>query len=118
MVSKTRADVLIYRLQKKLSKKKSDYIRYERSIPGERVQMDTTKIASGIYQFTAVDDCSRYCVLGVYSRPTAVNTVDFLDRVVEEMPFPIQRVQTDRGREFFAIQGSKKVNGIWYKISS
>ena len=41
-------------------KKKSDFIRYERPVPGDRVQMDTTKIAPGIYQFTAVDDCSRY----------------------------------------------------------
>ncbi len=27
----------------------------------------------------------------------------FLDRVIEEMPFPVQRIQTDRGREFFAV---------------
>jgi len=26
----------------------------------------------------------------------------FLDRVIEEMPFPIERIQTDRGLEFFA----------------
>jgi len=26
----------------------------------------------------------------------------FLDRLLEEMPFPIQRIQTDRGLEFFA----------------
>jgi transposase InsO family protein len=26
----------------------------------------------------------------------------FLERLIEEMPFPIQRVQTDRGTEFFA----------------
>lgn len=26
----------------------------------------------------------------------------FLERVVEEMPFPVQRFQTDRGAEFFA----------------
>ena len=31
--------------------------------------MDTCKIAPGIYQYTAIDDCSRYKVLGVYSRP-------------------------------------------------
>ena len=38
---------------------------------------------------------------------TAANTILFLERVVEEMPFPIQRIQTDRGREFFAykVQG-------------
>lgn len=94
---------------KRRRKKKSDFIRYERPVPGDRVQMDTTKIAPGIYQFTAVDDCSRYRVLGVYSRATAANTLDFLDRVVEEMPLPIQRIQTDRGREFFSVKVQEKL---------
>jgi transposase InsO family protein len=76
--------------------------RYSRPIPGDRVQMDVCKIRPGVYQYTAIDDCSRYKVLGVYSRATAANTLDFLERLIEEMPFPIQRIQTDRGREFFA----------------
>ncbi len=50
-----------------------------------------------------MDDCTRYRVLRVYARRTANNTLDFLDRVLEEMPFPVQRIQTDRGREFFAV---------------
>lgn len=77
--------------------------RYARPIPGERVQLDTCKIAAGCYQYTAIDDCTRYRVLGVFSRRTAANTLAFLDRVIEEMPFPVQRIQTDRGREFFAV---------------
>jgi Transposase and inactivated derivatives len=81
---------------------KKDFQRYERAIPGDRVQMDTCKIAPGIYQYTAIDDCTRYRVLRCYSRRTAANTVAFIDCVVEEMPFPIQRIQTDRGCEFFA----------------
>ena len=28
----------------------------------------------------------------------------FMERVMEEMPFPIQRIQTDRGTKFFAIK--------------
>lgn len=84
-------------------RRKKDFIRYQRPIPGERVQMDTCKIAPGLYQYTAVDDCTRYRVLRTYARRTANNTLDFLDCVLEEMPFPIQRIQTDRGREFFAV---------------
>ena len=76
--------------------------RYERPIPGDRVQMDVCKICPGTYQYTAIDDCSRFKVLGVYSRQTAANTLLFLERLMEEMPFAIQRIQTDRGREFFA----------------
>ena len=97
-------------------RKKKDYKRYSRSIPGERVQMDTCKIAPGIYQYTAVDDCSRYRALGVYSRRTAANTLTFLDRVVEQMPFPIQRIQTDRGREFFAVNVQKKLMELGIKF--
>src|SRR5262249_13359608 len=76
--------------------------RYSRPIPGDRVQMDVCKIAPGLYQYAAIDDCSRYKVLGLYARRTAANTLRFLERLIEEMPFPIQRIQTDRGREFFA----------------
>ena len=31
-------------------RRKKDYIRYQRPIPGDRVQMDTFKIAPGLYQ--------------------------------------------------------------------
>jgi transposase InsO family protein len=78
--------------------------RYSRKIPGERVQIDTCKIALGLYQYTAVDDCTRYLVAEVYSARTASNTILFLEKVIEEMPFPVQRVQTDRGKEFFAYK--------------
>ena len=81
--------------------RKADFIRYERPVPSDRVQMDTCKIGPGLYQYTSIDDCTRYRVLRLYSRRTAANTLDFIDCVIEEMPFSIQRFQTDRGREFF-----------------
>jgi transposase InsO family protein len=77
--------------------------RYSRPIPGDRVQMDVCKVAPGLYHYVAVDDCTRYRVLGLFPRRNGSHTIAFLERVVEEMPFPIQRVQTDRGREFFAL---------------
>ena len=90
-------------------RRKKDFIRYERPIPGDRVQMDTCKIGKGLIQYTAVDDCTRYRVLRLYNRRTAGNTLDFIDCVVEEMPFPVQRFQTDRGREFFAEKVQKRL---------
>lgn len=71
--------------------------------------MDTCKIGPGLYQYTSVDDCTRYRVLRLYSRRTTANTLDFIDCVIEEMPFPIQRLQTDRGREFFAVKVQEKL---------
>jgi transposase InsO family protein len=78
--------------------------RYNRPIPGDRVQLDVCKIGPGLYQYTAVDDCSRFQVLGLYPRRTATNTLAFLEQVLEEMPFPVQRIQTDRGQEFSAYK--------------
>lgn len=59
-------------------------------MPGDRVQMDTRKIGPGLYQYTSVDDCTRYRVLRLYKRRTDANTLDFIEAVVEEIPFPIQ----------------------------
>ncbi len=90
-------------------RRKADFIRYECPVPGDRVQMDTCKIGPGLYQYTSVDDCTRYRVLRLYSRRTAANTLYFIDCVIAEMPFPIQRIQTDRGREFFAVKVQEKL---------
>jgi len=79
-------------------------LRYSRPIPGERVQVDTCKIAPGIYQYTAIDDCTRYQVMEIYPARTAANTIIFFEKMVEEMRFPVQSIQTDRGKEFFAYK--------------
>jgi len=63
--------------------------RYSRPIPGERVQMDVCKIRPGLYQYTAIDDCSRYLVAGLFPSRKAASTLTFLEQVVEEMPLSI-----------------------------
>jgi transposase InsO family protein len=83
--------------------------RYNCKLPGERVQMDVCKTAGNLYQYTAIDDCTRYKVLALYKRRTSDNTLDFLDQVMERMPFPIQRIQTDRGQEFFAYEVQERL---------
>jgi len=97
-------------------RRKTDFTRYQRPVPGERVQMDTCKIAPGRYQYTAIDDCTRYRVLRLYSRRTAENTLSFIEAAVEEMPFPIQRIQTDRGREFFAVKVQEMLKSYGIKF--
>jgi transposase-like protein len=66
--------------------------RYERPIPGEHVQMHTCKIAPGLYQYTAIDDCTRVRVLALYPRRSAANSLLFLEKAIEEIQFPIQRM--------------------------
>lgn len=45
--------------------------RYVRPIADERVQMDTCKLAAGVYQYTAIDDCSavEYCAFIPAAQP-------------------------------------------------
>ncbi len=78
--------------------------RYNCEIPGQRVQMDFCQISKNLFQYTAIDDCTRYKVIALYKEHTAANTLDFLDQVIERLPFPIQRIQTDRGTEFLAYE--------------
>lgn len=78
--------------------------RYSMQLPGERAQMDTIKLAPGLYQYTFVDDCTRYLVAALYPRRSAAHTLDFLEQVLDEIPFPIQRLQTDNGTEFLAYK--------------
>jgi transposase InsO family protein len=60
--------------------------RYNRPVPGDHVQMDTCKIRPGLYQFTAIDDCSRFLVASVARHRNAKSTLAFLDQVLDEMP--------------------------------
>lgn len=52
----------------------------------------------------------------IYRRRTANNTLDFLDLILEQFPFPIQRIQTDRGLEFFAEKVQQKLMSLGIKF--
>lgn len=82
-------------------RKKSDYKRYSKEVPGERVQLDVTKITAKAYQFTAIDDCTRMKTIRIYPNKKASNTVHFLGELLDTFGFPVQRIQTDWGTEFF-----------------
>lgn len=79
---------------------------YAKPNPGDRLQIDVKfidKIGSEgkrYYQFTAIDDCTRYRVLRIYDHNTVENASDFINRVKEALPFAIKQVQTDNGSEF------------------
>lgn len=82
-------------------RKKSDYKRYSKDVPGERVQLDVTKLRSRAYQFTAIDDCTRMKCIRIYPNKKVQNTIHFLGEILDTFEFPIQRIQTDWGTEFF-----------------
>jgi transposase InsO family protein len=92
--------------------------RYTRPVPGDRVQIDTCKVGKHLYQFTAIDDCTRMRVLGLYSSRSALNAAHFVEqRLLREFPFPIQRIQSDRGGEFIGqeFQDALRENRIKFR---
>ena len=89
---------------------KDRWKRYEKPLPGHRIQVDVKFIEplagsrkKKYYQFTAIDDCTRIRVLRIYPRNNQHSAIQFLDYVLEKLPFEVQIVQTDNGSEF---QGS------------
>lgn len=80
--------------------------------PGEKVQIDVKEVpyhclrgtvkqdGKHLYQWTAIDECTRLRFVYGYEEHTPENSVDFLERLLRAFPFPIQTVQTDNGTEF------------------
>jgi transposase-like protein len=52
------------------------------------------------YQYTAIDDCTRIRVLRINPRNDQKTAIQFLDNVLEKLPFKVEVVQTDNGAEF------------------
>jgi len=92
------------------------YTRYATSVPGERVQVDTFQVAPHVYQYTAIDDCSRFVVAELYPRRTAAHTLDFLELVLDSLVVPVQCVQTDRGSEFLAFKVQLRLRELCIKL--
>ena len=52
------------------------------------------------YQFTAIDEATRFRVLRIYDHDNTKTAIDFLREVREHFPFAIQKIQTDNGSSF------------------
>lgn len=80
--------------------------KYSKDTPGERLQIDVKfidKLANEnkrYYQFTAIDDCTRFRVLRIYDRNTVETAQAFVNEVQKVLPFAIKQIQTDNGKEF------------------
>lgn len=76
---------------------------YTHQIPGLELQMDT-KYPYGYKQgkviYTIIDDAKRWVFAWGYETANAINTVDFLEKVLQRDPFLIQKIRTDQGTEF------------------
>jgi transposase InsO family protein len=76
---------------------------FEKEKPGDSVQVDVkvVKTAEGrSYQYTALDDCTRYRILRLYRRCNEATSLTFLRELRQGLPFSIRKLQTDNGSEF------------------
>jgi transposase InsO family protein len=93
---------------------------FSHQIPGQELQMDT-KYPFGYKQgkviYTIIDDASRWAFVWSYEKSNAVNTEDFVKRVIARAPFTIQKIRTDQGTEFVNLKLKKLLNehGIAYR---
>ena len=84
-------------------RKPKDYVVAQ---PGDLIQLDTMDIRPlpgvALKHFTARDIISRWDVIEVYTRATAITAAHFLDKLERSMPFPLGAIQVDGGSEFEA----------------
>lgn len=81
---------------------------YERAAyPGQKVQVDVKFVPSEcnsgpvkLYQYTAVDECTRWTFRWMYAEHSTYSSTDFLERLIRAFPVPIRMIQTDNGPEF------------------
>ena len=61
---------------------------------------DLVKYGKHLYQWTAIDECTRMRFVYGFEEHSQENSVKFLQMLVKAFPFKIQTVQTDNGTEF------------------
>lgn len=84
--------------------------------PGQRVQIDVKFVpevcmvgdAKGkkFYQYTAIDEYSRFRYLEAFEEHSTYSSAIFLEHLIKKFPFKIQCVQTDNGSEFTKSLGN------------
>ena len=96
----------------KLPNPKKESKPYEQmQYPGQRGQIDVKYVPKvclvgeaaedgGYYQYTFIDEYSRYRILKAYKEHSTYSSAQFIKYVVEKFPYAIECIQTDNGMEF------------------
>ena len=92
-------------IKQKQARKPKPYQRAE--YPGQKVQVDVKFVPSycvsngqKYYQYTAIDECTRWTYREMYDEHSTYSSTDFLKKLILSCPFPIREIQTDNGTEF------------------
>jgi transposase InsO family protein len=76
---------------------------FSKDTPGESVQVDVKFVRINrqrYFQYTALDDCTRFRVLRLYRHLNAHTSLAFLAETQQALPCPIRQIQCDHGPEF------------------
>ena len=101
------------KLAKKITGREKRQNRYERSVPGELVHLDTKRLPllrgeaktdRREYLFVAIDDHSRWLYADIFPDKTSYSAAIFVDEMSQSVPFNIHALYSDNGSEY---KGSK-----------
>ena len=106
--------------QPRKAKKKRKNKPYQRAeYPGQKVQVDVKYVpresvtdGQQYYQYTAVDECTRWTYRYMYNEHSTYSSIQFLHRLVKAAPFQIKRIQTDNGTEWTKQLLTNDVNDL------
>ena len=92
-------------------------------VPGERIQMEVKYVpkeclvgalaGKKLYQYTAIDECTRWRYIAVFDELSTHNSVEFLYQLLERFPFEVgcvhaatpQTLARQTGSQLWAIRG-------------
>jgi transposase len=90
-------------LRRKPSRRPRQLMLFSRERPGDCVQVDVKEVkvaGTKCFQYTAIDDCTRYRVLRLYPQKNQQTSHTFFTTLRTTLPFPIRKLQVDNGTEF------------------
>lgn len=96
-------------LDKKLKARERRNKRYEKSVPGEMLHLDTKRLPLLLgeaivqpreYLFVAIDDYSRQLFADIFPDKTSYSAAIFLEEAVRYFAFPVQGIYSDNGSEY------------------
>ena len=83
---------------------RSDIWKPKSTTPGELIEIGVALMkkykGKWIFQFTAIDACTRWRFLKFYSEQHTLNAARFLEEVIKQAPFKVSGVKTDNGSIF------------------
>ena len=101
--------------KKKKKRKSKPYV--QMTFPRERIRIDVKTVPTRcivgqfkLYQYTAIDEFSRFRYLKIYGEKSTYTSYKFLQEVIKRFPFKIYTIRTDNGPEFTKRLLSKDPN--------